>query len=208
MIGVNGDMMSLQEIIFYCFAGLTILSAVMIVTQSNPVRSVLFLVFGFFSSSVLWLLMNAEFLALILVLVYVGAVMTLFLFVVMMVNIDVESMRTRLFRYLPVGLLLVCVLAALLYGALPATGMLRDSPVISHSMLSDTQAIGMVLYTHYVLAFELASVILLVAIIAAITLAHRHAPSTSKRQNILAQLLVRREDRVTLVAMQAEINKE
>lgn len=201
-------MMDLQQVIFYCFAGLTVFAAVMIVTQSNPVRSVLFLVFAFFSSSILWLLASAEFLALILVLVYVGAVMTLFLFVVMMVNIDVESMQTRIVRYLPFGLLIVASLVSLLYIALPASGVWGTGMIGTHSVLSDTQSIGMVLYTNYVLAFEIAAVILLVAIIAAITLAHRTAPSNSKKQNILAQLMVRREDRVTLVKMQSEISKD
>lgn len=199
-------MMDLQQIIFYCFASLTVFSAIMIVTQANPVRSVLFLVFGFFSSSVLWLLANAEFLALVLVLVYVGAVMTLFLFVIMMVNIDVETNKTRLLRYLPLGLLLVAALVGLLYIALP-TDWLKNAGV-QGQVLPDTQAIGMVLYTHYVLAFEIAAVILLVAIVAAITLAHRVVPTTAKRQNTREQLMVKRSDRVTLVAMRAEPNKD
>lgn len=199
-------MMDLQQIIFYCFASLTVLSAIMIVTQANPVRSVLFLVFGFFSSSVLWLLVNAEFLALVLVLVYVGAVMTLFLFVIMMVNIDVESTQTRLIRYLPFGLLLVAALVGLLYAALPMT-WLSNAGVIGQ-VLPDTQAIGMVLYTHYVLAFEIAAVILLVSIVAAITLAHRVAPTSAKRQNTRDQLMVNRSDRVTLVTMRSEPNED
>lgn len=199
-------MMDLQQIIFYCFASLTVLSAIMIVTQANPVRSVLFLVFGFFSSSVLWLLVNAEFLALVLVLVYVGAVMTLFLFVIMMVNIDVESTQTRLIRYLPFGLLLVAALVGLLYAALPIT-WLSNAGVIGQ-VLPDTQAIGMVLYTHYVLAFEIAAVILLVSIVAAITLAHRVAPTSAKRQNTRDQLMVNRSDRVTLVTMRSEPNED
>lgn len=201
-------MMDLQQIIFYCFASLTVLSAIMIVTQANPVRSVLFLVFGFFCSSILWLLVNAEFLALILVLVYVGAVMTLFLFVIMMVNIDVESTQTRLLRYLPLGLIFVAALVGLLYIALPATGWLQNASGAGPQLLSNTQAIGMVLYTHYVLAFEIAAVILLVAIVAAITLAHRVAPTSAKRQNVRDQLMVRREDRVTLVAMRSEPRKD
>ena len=200
-------MMDLQQIIFYGFATLTVLSALMIVTQTNPVRSVLFLVFGFFCSSVLWMLTNAEFLALVLVLVYVGAVMTLFLFVIMMVNIDVETTQTRLLRYLPLGLLMVAALVGLLFIAIQGNGWLSISGTQTQG-LSDTQAIGMVLYTHYVLAFELAAVILLVAIVAAITLAHRVIPSTAKRQNLRDQLMVNREERVTLVAMRSEPTKE
>src|SRR3990167_8356692 len=101
---------TLLHVIFYVFAGLTVCSALMVVTQSNPVRSVLFLVLAFFSSAVLWILVEAEFLALILVLVYVGAVMTLFLFVVMMLNIDIESMKKEMIKRLPFALLLVALL--------------------------------------------------------------------------------------------------
>lgn len=208
--------MTIQQIIFYIFAGLTVLSAVMVITQSNPVRCVLFLVFCFFTSSVLWLLLQAEFLALILVLVYVGAVMTLFLFVVMMLNIDTESIKGHVLRWLPIGLIMSAALVGLLYIALPTVGIFGNEPIVHNVQmaadtaavaLSDTQAIGMILYTDYFLAFELAAVLLLVAIIAAVTLAHR-PPRPSKRQSILNQLMVRRDDRVTLVTMKSEHNKE
>ena len=197
----------LLQVIFFIFAALAVFSALMVITQNNPVRCVLFLVLAFFSSSILWILVNAEFLALILVLVYVGAVMTLFLFVVMMLNIDIESMRTHFLKYLPSGLILVALLVSLLMVAMPKgafnTGV--ESSVISQAApaLSDTEALGMVLYTDYVFAFELAAVILLVAIIAAITLVHR-GPIRSKRQNIVNQIMTRREDRVTLLNMKSE----
>lgn len=204
----------LLQVIFYVFAGLVVFSAFMVITQNNPVRCVLFLVLAFFASSILWMLVNAEFLALILVLVYVGAVMTLFLFVVMMLNIDIESMRSHFMRYLPFGLMLVALLVSLLMVALPKNGFQTSvAPVSStHEVsslsadvapLSDTEALGMVLYTDYVFAFELAAIILLVAIIAAITLVHRN-PIRSKRQNIVQQIMTRREDRVTLLQMKAE----
>ncbi len=208
----------LLQVVFYVFAGLTVLSALMVITQNNPVRCVLFLVFTFFTSSVLWILVNAEFLALILVLVYVGAVMTLFLFVVMMLNIDIESMKKQMIWYLPFGLILVALLVGLLMTALPKERFKSDAiaPVIqvqsipgiqstdaSTPAISDTKALGLVLYTHYVFAFELAAVILLVAIIAAITLVHRN-PIRSKRQNIVSQIMTRRADRVTLVNMKSE----
>lgn len=208
----------LIQVIFYIFAGLAIASALMVVTQNNPVRCVLFLVFTFFASSVLWLLVEAEFLALILVLVYVGAVMTLFLFVVMMLNIDTESMRSHFVRYLPFALILVALLTGLLLVALPDntfnSSVEQSSPqkVINYSdenyvepikPLSNTEQIGMVLYTDYVFAFELAAVLLLVAIIAAITLAHRGL-IRSKRQNIRQQIMTRPEDRVELVKMKSE----
>ncbi len=200
----------LLQVIFYVFAGLTVFSALMVITQNNPVRCVLFLVLAFFASSILWMLVNAEFLALILILVYVGAVMTLFLFVVMMLNIDIESMKTHFMRYLPFGLILVALLVSLLMVALPKdafkTGVevsVARSQLAATPVLSNTEALGMVLYTDYVFAFELAAVILLVAIIAAITLVHR-APIRSKRQNIVNQIMTRREDRVTLHNLKPE----
>jgi NADH-quinone oxidoreductase subunit J len=212
----------LVQIIFYVFAALTIGSALMVITQNNPVRCVLFLVFTFFTSAVLWILAEAEFLALILVLVYVGAVMTLFLFVVMMLNIDIESMKSHFKRYLPLGLILVALLTGLLMVAIP-TGTFKSNvetqatslPSISQGTFSEseskplekntsnTEVLGMVLYTDYFLAFELAAVLLLVAIISAITLAHR-GPRRSKRQDVKKQIMTRRSDRVTLVSMNTE----
>ncbi|WP_058534459.1 NADH-quinone oxidoreductase subunit J [Legionella saoudiensis] len=214
----------LIQTIFYIFAALTVGSALLAVTQSNPVRCVLFLVFTFFTSSVLWILAEAEFLALILVLVYVGAVMTLFLFVVMMLNIDVESVKGQLKRYLPFGLIVIALFIALLMKAIPE-GSLKSNvetkpPVASSASqsssaesqqkpepilveASNTEALGMVLYTDYFLAFELAAVLLLVAIVSAITLVHRGA-RYSKRQDVKQQIMTRSSDRVELVTMKAE----
>jgi len=203
----------LIQFIFYTFAILAVGSALMVITQNNPVRCVLFLVLTFFASAVLWMLTGAEFLALILVLVYVGAVMTLFLFVVMMLNIDVESLKSHFMYYLPFGLILVALLTGLLMVALPADtfNAAVESKAISsmtqnlprESAVSNTEALGLVLYTDYFLAFELAAVILLVAIVSAITLAHRKT-IRSKRQNITEQIMTRREDRVKLVSMKSE----
>lgn len=189
---------TLQQIIFFAFAGLTVFAALMVVTQNNPVRSVLSLVLAFVASAVLWILLQAEFLALILVLVYVGAVMTLFLFVIMMLNIDVESIKTHLLRYAPIGLLLVALMVGLLLVSLP-TGIFSGTAQLAKasSQLTNTEALGMVLYTDYVFAFELAAIILLVAIIAAITLVHR-APRKIKTQDIVKQIMTRKEDRLTL----------
>ncbi|WED43155.1 NADH-quinone oxidoreductase subunit J [Legionella cardiaca] len=207
------------QIVFYIFAGLTLISALMVITQNNPVRCVLFLVLTFFASSVLWIIAEAEFLALILVLVYVGAVMTLFLFVVMMLNIDVESMKAHFVRYLPFGLILVALLTGLLLVAIPdeafnkavetkpaspATMSMEDENYVAPlKTASNTEEIGMALYTDYVFAFELAAVLLLVAIVSAITLAHRGAVR-SKRQNITKQLMTRHEDRIELIKMKSE----
>ena len=207
----------LPQTLFYIFAGLTVFSAIMVVTQNNPVRCVLFLVLAFFLSAVLWILVQAEFLALILVLVYVGAVMTLFLFVVMMLNIDVASRGKHFFWYLPLGLPIVALLTGLLFSALPTSAFKTDLQTVSvdtnnhgvvqvvepHETLSNTEALGMVLYTNYVFAFELAAVILLVSIIAAITLVHRQSPRM-KRQNVVKQIMTRSKDRVTLIKMKAE----
>ena len=212
----------LPQVIFYIFAGLTLLSSFLVITHNNPVRCVLFLVLAFFCSAVLWLLVQAEFLALILVLVYVGAVMTLFLFVVMMLNIDIESMKSHFMRYLPFGLMGAALLTALLFTAIPKGEFsTAESTIASNSQmitegdmpedvvmektkpLSNTEELGMVLYTDSVFAFELAAVILLVSIIAAITLVHRQ-PIRSKRQNIVDQIMTRRDDRVTLVKMKSE----
>ncbi|MBA2657537.1 MAG: NADH-quinone oxidoreductase subunit J [Tatlockia sp.] len=208
----------LIQIIFYVMAGLAILSALMVITQNNPVRCVLFLVLTFFASAVLWMLALAEFLALILVLVYVGAVMTLFLFVVMMLNIDTESIKSHMTRYLPFGLILVALLTGLLMVAVPegsfkngvekaamakAENELVQPTFKSKVQLSNTETIGMALYTDYVFAFELAAALLLVAIISAITLAHREL-HRSKRQNIIKQLMTRPSDRVELISMKSE----
>ncbi|PJD94569.1 MAG: NADH:ubiquinone oxidoreductase subunit J [Legionella sp.] len=205
----------LIEVIFYLLAALAIGSAVMVISQNNPVRCVLFLVVTFFASAGLWLLAEAEFLSLILVLVYVGAVMTLFLFVVMMLNIDVESLKGHFLRYMPLGLMLVAFLTGLLIMALPEQTKSPSLPVTttsqldvsathaSNAVVSNTEALGLVLYTDYLLAFELAAVILLVAIISAITLVHSGA-SHSRRQNVVKQIRTRSEDRVSLVSLKSE----
>ncbi|MFA5958926.1 MAG: NADH-quinone oxidoreductase subunit J [Tatlockia sp.] len=208
----------LLQSVFYGFAGLAIIAALLVITQNNPVRCVLFLVLTFFASAVLWILLEAEFLALILILVYVGAVMTLFLFVVMMLNIDTESMKAHFVRYLPFALILVALLTGLLMIAVPTGsfthGVEQAGSVNSYqntalvdvpqtTSLSNTEAIGLALYTDYVLAFELAAALLLVAIVSAITLAHRGA-IRSRRQDIVKQIMTRREDRVELIQMKAE----
>jgi NADH-quinone oxidoreductase subunit J len=210
----------LVQTIFYVFAALAVGSAFLVITQNNPVRCVLFLVFTFFCSAILWILAEAEFLALILVLVYVGAVMTLFLFVVMMLNIDVESLKGHFRRYLPFGLILVALFLGLLMVAIP-NGTFKSNVEIKQNAqmsvspntepqiepllvdASNTEALGMVLYTDYFLAFELAAVLLLVAIVSAITLVHRGA-RRSKRQDIKQQIMTRSKDRVELVSMKAE----
>lgn len=208
--------MTLPLVIFYVFAALAIVSSLMVITQNNPVKCVLFLVVTFFATSVLWLLAEAEFLSLILVLVYVGAVMTLFLFVVMMLNIDSESMKQHFQRYLPFGLILVAVLVGLMVSSLPGTfttnaveQLSQSEPVVQTSAndtivaQSNTEQLGMKLFTDYVYPFEVAACILLVAIIAAITLTHR-TRKRSKQQDILSQLMTQKSDRLTIISMPSQ----
>lgn len=198
---------TLQQVLFFVFAGLVLISALMVIMQNNPVRAVLFLVVSFLGSAVLWLMTNAEFLALILVLVYVGAVMTLFLFVVMMLNVDREASTSKKLRYFPLVVLISGALTALVFKVLPwkefAVETSNNPVSTTVTASSNTEALGLILYTDYLVAFELAAVLLLVAIVASITLVHR-APIRSKRQNLRKQLMTRPEDRVSIQTMKVE----
>ncbi len=196
----------ITTIIFYAFSLVLIVAALGIVTSRNPVHSAMFLVLAFFNSAVLWLLMEAEFLAIILVLVYVGAVMVLFLFVVMMLDINFEKMREGMTRYAPLGIViaLVMVLEIAHVGGIKAEGFGRFTTPVPHAAdYSNTKELGAVLYTDYVYPFELAAVLLLLAIVSAITLTMRRRPGV-KVQDIRKQISVKREDRVRLVSMEAE----
>lgn len=194
----------LLRVIFYAFAALMVLASFFAVIQRNPVRAVLSLVAAFLSAAVLWMLAQAEFLALILVLVYVGAVMTLFLFVVMMLNIDTESVKSNIKQYLPWMLVGLVLFVVLLKQAIPNERIaLGEAVNLNKTVLSNTKSLGMVLYVDYVLALEMAAMILLVAIIAAITLTHR-TRRIGHRQDIVKQIMTRREERITLVSMPAE----
>ena len=191
----------LTTLLFYAFASVLIIAAIGVIASKNPVHSALFLVLAFFESAMLWLLMEAEFLAVVLVLVYVGAVMVLFLFVVMMLDINVERMRDGYTRYLPLGLgvALVVILEighVIWYRSqnLPFLTVPEPNP----EGYSNTRELGAVLYTEHVYAFELASVVLLLAIVAAITLTMRKRPGL-KVQDIAKQVAVSRDDRVRLV---------
>ncbi len=193
--------------VFYFFAAILVLASLRVITVKNPVHAALFLVLAFFSAAALWMLMKAEFLAVVLVLVYVGAVMVLFLFVVMMLDINVDALRVGFKKAIPVSMLVGAlilfemglVLLAATKGSIGAASMPIDSS-------ANTKALGHVLYTHYVFAFELAAVVLLVAIIAAITLTHRKRAET-KAQNPSEQVKVRREDRVRVLKMDAVMPK-
>lgn len=194
------------QLLFYAFATVAIFSGLMVVLANNPVRSVLFLVLTFFATAGIWILLHAEFLALILVLVYVGAVMTLFLFVVMMLSIHLESSREGFVRYLPfAGILIALVLAIIIMAIGPEHFGLENmpSPGLKPADYNNLTELGSVLYTDYVYPFEIAAVILLTAIIAAISLAHRR-PKGRKSQNISNQVAVRPEDRLRILKMASE----
>ncbi len=203
--------MSAEQIIFYIFATILVLSALGVITARNPVHAALLLVLAFFTSAALWLLLEAEFLAIVLVLVYVGAVMVLFLFVVMMLDINIVRMREGFARYLPLGLLVALVIIAemaLLLGP-EHFGLERVPAPARHAAdYSNTAELGSVLYTVYVYPFEIAAAILLVAIISAIALTLRKRTQNTKYQNPSEQVLVRREDRVRIVKMPSEKKDE
>lgn len=195
-----------EQIIFYFFGALLLLSALMVITVRNPVYAVLFLVLAFFSSAAIWLLLRAEFLAIVLVLVYVGAVMVLFLFVVMMLDINVAKLRAGFARYLPVAALVAFALVvsmALVVGTEPFRKSDQSGLVSYGTGYSNTGELGEALFTYYLFPFEVAGAILLVAIIAAISLTMRPKRET-KSQNPDAQVAVRRQDRVRLVKMKSE----
>ena len=192
-------------LLFYSFAAILIIAALGLITSRNPVHSALFLVLAFFQSAMLWLLMEAEFLAVVLLLVYVGAVMVLFLFVVMMLDINMERMREGYTRYMPLGIGVAVVVILEIGNVIWFRS--QDLPFLTvpephPAGYSNTQELGAVLYTEYVYAFELAAVVLLLAIVAAITLTMRRRPGL-KTQNIAEQVAVRREDRVRLVQMES-----
>ncbi len=198
--------MTALHFIFYIFSAVAILSALMVVAAKNPVHGVLFLVFTFFATAGIWLILNAEFLALVLVLVYVGAVMTLFLFVVMMLSTGIINLREGFVRYLPFAVVLVLVMIGLSVMAVgPNHFGLAEvaAPAASATDYSNTADLGSVLYTNYAYPFEVAAVLLLTAIVAAIALTHRK-PKDRKSQNTNAQIAVNPKDRMRLVKMRSE----
>jgi NADH-quinone oxidoreductase subunit J len=195
--------MSFEQIIFYLFSSVLIISAISMVTVRNPVFSALFLILCFFTSSALWILLEAEFLGVVLILVYVGAVMVLFLFVIMMLDINLDTMREGFIRYLPVGLLVAIAVAAEMIMVLRSDVFKMDVPAPAPASYSNTEALGEILYTQYVYPFEIAAVILVVAIIAAIVLTLRRRPET-KKQNPSRQVRVKNTDRIRVVEMKSE----
>ncbi|MGI9392998.1 MAG: NADH-quinone oxidoreductase subunit J [Parvibaculales bacterium] len=194
---------SLIALAFYSFAIITLLSAIMVICARNPVHSVLFLILTFFSAAGLFVMLGAEFLAMLLVIVYVGAVAVLFLFVVMMLDIDIIRLRKGFLNYLPIGgLISFCLLIELLL-VLGVTGEMEITRKAISSNLSNTEALGAVLYTEYIYLFQVAGAILLTAMIGAIVLTLRTREDV-KRQNINKQNKRSKKDSVELVDVQIE----
>ena len=198
--------MSLYQILFYVFASVAVVAAIRVVTVRNPVHAALFLVLTFFSTALIWVLMEAEFLGIVLLLVYVGAVMVLFLFVVMMLDVNIAPLREGFIRNLPEGVFVALVMIvelALILGPASFGLELYPAPEPAPAGTGNTLAIGQVLYTKFVYPFEIAAFILLVAIVAAISLAHRRRPGVHY-QDIDAQVRVRAEDRVRIAELDAD----
>lgn len=196
----------MEATVFYFFASVLILSALGVITVRNPIFAALLLVLCFFTSAAIWLLLEAEFLALTLVLVYVGAVMVLFLFVLMMLDVHTESMHKGFTKYVPLGLLVAIVMAvelSIIVGPEQFGLEIISSPELHAADYSNTKELGLELYTVYVYPFEIASVILLVAIIAAIALTLRKRKKKS-HMGPDQQVNVNRNDRVRLIKMKSE----
>jgi len=194
--------MSFSTATFYVFSAIIIFAALRVITTRNPVHAALWLVLAFFTSAGIWLLLKAEFLAIALVLVYVGAVMVLFLFVVMMLDVNFDNLRKNFRSYIPVGatvgVLVLIEMALIVFGSSIGADVTPPTP-----SGSNTRALGKLIYIDYVYPFEIAAVILLVAIIAAIALTHR-VRRESKHQDPAMQVRVRRQDRVRLLDLPIE----
>jgi NADH-quinone oxidoreductase subunit J len=199
--------MAISSILFYAFSAVLVVAALGVITARNPVHAAMFLVFSFLNSAVLWLLMEAEFLAIVLTVVYVGAVMVLFLFVVMMLDVDLAALREGFTKYAPLGALIALIVIAEIVMVVYVKQLDLEGPVVSMTEqaanYSNTKALGELIYTKYLYPFELAAVILLVAIVAAIALTMRQRPG-AKPQNVADQVSVRASDRVRIVKMKAE----
>jgi NADH-quinone oxidoreductase subunit J len=196
---------AVYQLIFYLFTIILFGSAAMVIFSRNPVRSVLFLVLAFFCSAVLWMLLEAEFLSLVLIFVYVGAVMTLFLFVVMMLNIDLVALKEGFVRYLPLGLVVLAVMVGIMLYVLDQRQFSEITMIVSHGPhYSNVSAIGTELFTHYFFEFEIAGLILLVAMVAAISLAFSGRKPGTKAQDVAKQLQAQKSTSVRIIKMKTE----
>ena len=202
--------MQIETIVFYVFAAGLVLSSLLVITLRNPVHAALSLVLAFFSSAALWLLLHAEFLAILLILIYVGAVMVLFLFVVMMLDVDLARLREGFTRYLPLGGLVALVLAGGMIALLGSEDWRETSPESTRTDAADVtsgidnaRALGRLLFTEYLYPFEIAGALLLTAIVAAIAMTQRRGKKY-RTPDPAAQIRVRREDRVRLVSLRKD----
>lgn len=196
--------MSFETIVFYVFAAIIIYAALRVITARNPVHAVLFLVLAFISSAGIWILLEAEFLAITLVLVYVGAVMVLFLFVVMMLDINLVRMREGFWRWLPFGAVLAGLIGFEMIWVLGDTDISAGMSPLKHAAdYSNTKELGRLIYTDYVYPFEIAAVLLLVAMVAAIALTMRRRKD-AKSQVVAEQVAVQKSDRLRIVTMPSE----
>tara|TARA_B100000965_G_C19595856_1_gene760190 strand:+ start:3002 stop:3604 length:603 start_codon:yes stop_codon:yes gene_type:complete len=193
--------MNIELIVFFIFSSLLVLSALAVILINNPVKSAIYLVSSFFFSAVLWLLLNAEFLSIILILVYVGAVMVLFLFVVMMLDINTAEARDGFVKYLPIGILVFISIAGILsFFFYTQFSDINEDITYSINIIGEdnTKNLGYVLYTEYILAFEVAAVLLLLGIISAITLTQQKSIS-NKYQNPSEQVNVKKSERLKIM---------
>jgi NADH-quinone oxidoreductase subunit J len=197
--------MDTNTALFYVFSAVLLLAAFRVITARSPVYAALFLVLAFFSAACVWILLHAEFLAIALVLVYVGAVMVLFLFVVMMLDVDVGSLRAGFWRHFPVAAIVGVVIALEMAAVLLPGFRLTDAPTTSAAALKlgNTKVLGIEVYTRYLYPLQIAAVLLLVAIIAAISLTLR-ARKDSKRTDPSEQIKAKKADRVRIVSMKPE----
>ena len=193
--------MNFEALVFYLFAAITVLAGLRVITARNPVHAALYLVLAFCSMAGIWMLLEAEFLAIALVLVYVGAVMVLFLFVVMMLDVDLVQLREGFWRWFPFGVALAAIMVFEMIWVLGSRQTAATGGALAHGAdYSNTKELGRLIYTDYVYPFELAAVVLLVAIVAAIALTLRRRKGV-KSQNISWQVSVKRADRVRIVAV-------
>lgn len=199
-------MFPVYEVVFFIFAAVLITSAAMVVVSRSPVHAVLFLILAFFTSAVLWMMMQEEFLSLVLIFVYVGAVMTLFLFVVMMLNIDFLNLQQKFVRLLPFVLVVMVLLVGVMINIVNPRHFQLAIAYLPQTEpdFSNVKAIGSLLYVDYSYPFEIAAVILLVAIIAAITLAFHGRKPNTQYQRIQEQLAATKKNRLRVIKMKTE----
>ncbi|MBT4885159.1 MAG: NADH-quinone oxidoreductase subunit J [Legionellales bacterium] len=200
-------MIDIVTLVFYQFAAILLVAATLVVVSKKPVKSVLSLILAFFASSVLWMLQQAEFLSLALIFVYIGAVMTLFLFIVLMINANKIPARNRVWAFLPFLLAIASIFVYAFYRAFTPSnfsGLESFSSYEGSTMLGSAENLATVLYTDYVIAFELVSVLLLIAIIASIALSKRGTQAGALKQRVSHQVAADSKSRVRMVKMEAE----